>query len=116
MATETRAYDNEHGGTDFTEDPHGTYERFCDWPGCDAVYHVVNGAKDGKPWKRNRRVLLCPDHAAAGHWPDLTHPLPAKLAAKCSCGEVLGSGESPATLHVLTGWWQQHVATLPQGG
>lgn len=93
------------------DDDGPTLHRYCDWPGCQAIWRTIWHAYRGDPgWKQSRRLRLCPEHADTPHWADYTVGADGQVdGALCSCGHRWE--EAPVTLAVLKAWWQQHVAT-----
>lgn len=92
------------------------YLRWCEWPDCLRSYNIVDGPKperDGVGWiavRTGTRVLLCPDHADAGHRPQALEWAPGDttVATSCECGER-GEGLTPASTGRCTEWWRTHV-------
>lgn len=98
--------------------------RWCDWPGCFANFHAVDGPGRAG-WMRHRAVtlLLCPEHDAAGHVPSFTWDLdrgsialdapPAErphMDVACTCGET--GQVRPQNIEAVRAWWRQHVTAL----
>lgn len=86
--------------------------RWCSWPGCFASFNAATGPEDDG-WKRYAgalSVLLCPAHAAAGHWPGFDTGDVTYLVARCGCGEA--SQVRPAQWTAVITWWEQHLTSL----
>lgn len=90
--------------------------RWCEWPGCLRSFHAATGpdpAIDGKGWIRVRNgdsILLCPDHADAGHRPQRVEWEPGwgYVNTSCECG-ARGERVTPASLDGNNRWWREHV-------
>lgn len=96
--------------------------RWCEWPDCLRSFNVLTGPDpktDGAGWiylRTGTHLLLCPDHANAGHRPQHFadwKPGDTTINTSCECGER-GYGLAPASTTVCVEWWRHHVRQLPE--
>lgn len=92
------------------------YLRWCEWPDCLRSFHILDGPKperDGKGWiyvRTGTDVLLCPDHANAGHRPQRFEWQPGDktIGTSCECGASV-HGLTPTSNERCKTWWREHV-------
>lgn len=101
---------------DATERPeNAAFLRWCEWPDCLRSFDVRTGPSeaDGKGWiyvRTGMHVLLCPDHANAGHRPQRFEWEPGDTTIRTSCECEARSGDLTPTNHATCmEWWRTHV-------
>lgn len=95
------------------------YLRWCEWPDCLRSFNILDGPdpeRDGKGWiyvRTGTHVLLCPDHANAGHRPQRFEwqPGDTTINTSCECGDR-GERLKPTTNERCVQWWREHVRKL----
>jgi hypothetical protein len=90
--------------------------RWCGWPGCWASFNADTGPA-ARGWIRcaNKHLLLCPQHAVAGHTLSYSYGDTLRnLIALCACGETTDLGN--ANWETIETWWRTHVEQAGSGG